>query len=141
MTLTVAVKRQGGSAGSGTRRGRVLIVDDEPVLARALERLLDLEHDVTVVHTAEEALALVGDGRRFDLILSDLMLPLMNGMELHARLTSTAADQAAAMVFMTGGAFTAPAQAFLDAVPNPRVSKPFGASLILGMVNERLRAE
>jgi CheY-like chemotaxis protein len=136
----VAVKREGGNEIGDARRGRVLIIDDEPVLAHALQRLLDLEHDVTVVHSAEEALALVADGCRFDLILSDLMLPLMNGMELHARLTRTAADQAAAMVFMTGGAFTAPAQAFLDAVPNPRVAKPFGASLILGMVNERLRA-
>jgi CheY-like chemotaxis protein len=140
MTVTVSVKAEGGNAVHGARRGRVLIVDDEAVLANTLRRLLDVEHDVTVVHTAEEALALVAAGRRFDLILSDLMLPLMDGMELHARLQRTAADQAAAMVFMTGGAFTSLARAFLDAMPNRHVEKPFGASLILGMVNERVRA-
>ena len=55
--------------------------------------------------TWAEALALVLEGKRFDLILCDLMMPVMTGMDLHAELLIVAPDQAARMVFMTGGVF------------------------------------
>jgi hypothetical protein len=46
-------------------------------------------------------------------------------MEMYARLVDLAPALAARTVFLTGGAFTAPARAFLEGIPNPHLEKPF----------------
>jgi CheY-like chemotaxis protein len=122
-----------------TRRGHVLIVDDEAVLARSLSRALTHEHDVVVVTRAEQALARIAAGERFDVILCDLMMPQMTGMQLHDAIAPLAPDQAKAMVFLTGGAFTPEAQAFLTRVVNPRFDKPFDVAALRSAVNEMVR--
>jgi FixJ family two-component response regulator len=53
------------------------------------------------------------------------MMPDMTGMELHARLDDVAPELARRVVFLTGGAFTSDARAFLERVPNARIEKPF----------------
>ena len=121
------------------RAGRVLVVDDEPMLARAMGRALGQEHDVTLVASAGEACARIVGGERYDIILCDLMMPQMTGMDLHAALARACPEQAAQMVFMTGGAFTAEARSFLDEVPNQRIEKPFDAQHLRSIVNDRVR--
>jgi CheY-like chemotaxis protein len=116
----------GGAAPAG-RRGRVLVVDDEPAVAAAIRRVLAAQHDVVVRGSAEEALEAIGRGERFDAILCDLMMPRMTGMELHETPARLAPDQATRMVVLTGGAFTDSAREFLDRVPLPRCEKPFDA--------------
>jgi CheY-like chemotaxis protein len=64
----------------------------------------------------------------FEVIVSDVMMPEMSGVELHHALAQQAPHQAARIVFVTGGAFTPSAQAFLDSVTNPCVDKPFTVS-------------
>src|SRR5207237_9662327 len=64
-------------------------------------------------------------GGQFDMILCDLMMPSMTGMELHDELARIEPAHAARMSFLTGGAFTPRARAFLAEVPNPRLEKPF----------------
>jgi CheY-like chemotaxis protein len=124
---------------TGQRRGRILVVDDEKVVATAVRRVLGDDHDVKVLTSAQEALRRISGGERFDVILCDLMMPVMTGVELHSELARTAPDQAACMVFLTGGAFTPRARAFLDEVPNPRLDKPFELSTLRALVQERLR--
>jgi CheY-like chemotaxis protein len=123
------------------RRGRVLVVDDEPALAAALARVLSLEHDVVTETSAQRALALLVGGERFDLVLCDLMMPEMTGMDLYDEVSRVAPGLAETLVFMTGGAFTSRAREFLDQVPNARLEKPidFGAlrALIHGMLESR----
>ncbi|NOU31896.1 MAG: response regulator, partial [Polyangiaceae bacterium] len=92
------------------------------------------EHDVTTAASASCALALFRAGRRFDVVLCDLMMPQVTGMDLHAALMQLDAAQASRVVFMTGGAFTPSARAFLDAVPNPRVEKPFDVQGLRAMI-------
>ena len=87
---------------------------------------------------AKEALALCEAGEKFDLILCDLMMPIMTGVELHTELSRTAPDQAERMVFLTAGAFTPRARAFLDEVPNARLDKPFELATLRALVQERL---
>ena len=60
------------------------------------------------------------------------MMPELSGAELHGELLRVAPDQAARMVFVTGGAFGASAIEFLDRVPNPRLFKPFAKEQIQG---------
>jgi CheY-like chemotaxis protein len=60
----------------------------------------------------------------FDVVLCDLMMPDGSGMELHARMVKERPDLAAKMIFVTGGAFTEGAEAFLRDTPNPCLLKP-----------------
>jgi CheY-like chemotaxis protein len=122
-----------------TARSRVLVVDDERLITKALQRALSLDHDVTTLGDARQALLRLQRGERFDLILCDLMMPQMTGMELHAELLRVAPDQAGRMVFLTGDAFTARARAFLDQVPNGRIEKPFDTRRLRALVNDCLR--
>jgi len=107
------------------RRGRVLIVDDEPALGKTIERILSPEHDVTVVTSAALALLKIDAGERFDALVSDLMMPEMTGMELYERLLRSVPDQAARMSFMTGGAFSPQAAEFLAKDSIRSIEKPF----------------
>ena len=126
--------REGGDA----RRARILIADDEPIVSRTLARFLGRAHDVTVAGNGREALEALA-GARFDLILCDLMMPEMTGMDVHAALAERDPETADRIVFMTGGAFTARARAFLDRVPNPRLEKPFTMATVEQLIRERVR--
>ncbi|HET6922852.1 MAG TPA: response regulator [Anaeromyxobacteraceae bacterium] len=123
---------------SAETRGRILVVDDQPRMGKALQRFLSPAHDVTTALSAREALGLVSAGARFDVILCDLMMPGMDGMALHAELRRAAPEQAERMVFMTGGAYTAEAQGFLEAVPNRRLQKPFRPEALERIIGEML---
>jgi len=120
------------------RRGQILVVDDEPLLRTALQRMFSPEHDVLAVTSGLEAIERVSDGQRFDVILCDLMMPEVTGMDLHAELLRLAPEQADKMIFMTGGAFTSRGREFLDRVQNPRVEKPFDITIIRGLVHSLL---
>ncbi len=126
------------SATAGVR-GRVLIVDDEPRLIAALRRVLEEEHDVVGLSGAREALALLVGGDRFDVILCDLMMPEMTGMDLHAEITRTLPELADRMVFLTGGVFTPRARSFLDQVANTRLEKPLDSQNLRVLIRDRLR--
>jgi len=117
------------------RRARVLIVDDESAILNVVMRGVGSGHDFVETRYATEALARIQRGERFDVILCDLMMPVMTGMDLYDQLVVVARDQAERMVFMTGGAFTAKARAFLDKVPNERVEKPFELSTLKAIIN------
>ncbi len=113
----------------------VLIIEDEPALGRVLGRLL-APHKVTAVTRAQEALARLRAGESFQLILCDLMMPEMTGMEFYAELV--ARDRAAAerVVFMSGGAFTASARLFLENVPNQHLDKPIDTVRLRRLVEQ-----
>jgi signal transduction histidine kinase len=115
---------------------RILIVDDEVALARALRRRLSQHHEVTTLASGSEALACVARGERFDAILLDVMMPDITGMEVYERLVRLVPEQAERVVFVTGGAFTASAREFLDRVPNPRVEKPIDMIALLALIEE-----
>lgn len=114
-------------------RCRVLIVDDEPLVARTLRMFLEAEHDVEVAGGAAEALRRLSSAR-FDVIFCDLMMPDTTGMDLYTELASSDPDQAAKIVFMTGGVHTPRAIEFLASVPNAQIEKPFDIELVRRLV-------
>jgi CheY-like chemotaxis protein len=118
------------------RRGRVLVVDDEAVLVKLFVRALENEHEVTGVTLARDALAKVAAGERYDVILCDLMMPEMTGLELHKELERIAPEMARKVVFLTGGVFSASARAELAERPNRRIDKPLAPSRLLALVRE-----
>jgi signal transduction histidine kinase/CheY-like chemotaxis protein len=121
------------------RRGRLLVVDDEALIGAVLERTLGRDHDVVVLTSSREALAQLQAGERFDLIFSDLLMPGLSGMELHAALERLDPAQAARMIFLSGGACTPAAQDFLDSPGIEWFQKPFELSLVNDAIARRLK--
>ena len=124
---------------SAPRRGRVLVLDDEPLVTEVVRRTLTAEHDVLMLDNAVEALARIRAGERFDVVLCDLIMPQMTGMDFHAALARAYPEQAARVVFVTAGAFIPQARQFLDGLPNPHLHKPLDAEALRGVVNGLVR--
>ncbi len=121
-------------------RGNVLIVDDEPLIVSIVRRVLSTEHEVTTVLSGAGALAELEAGKTFDAVVCDLMMPDMTGMELFAELEQRAPLLATRVIFLTGGAFTASARAFLESVENPHMEKPFNMSSLRALVHRVVAA-
>lgn len=127
-----------GVSAAKTARGRVLIVDDEPSMCRSLKSLLSSSHEVSTADGGEAALEAFARGERYDVVLCDLMMPGLNGMELFAELERRQPGLQQQIIFMTGGAFTAEAREFLGACSNPRLQKPFAAAELEGAIQQML---
>jgi PAS domain S-box-containing protein len=128
--------------GKGSPRcGRLLIIDDDVMVARVLARVLEAQHDVRTVHRGKDAIALLDTGEHYDLILCDIMMPEMSGADVHAAVLERDPAQAARMVFITGGAFTPASREFLQRVRNPRLEKPIDAETLLAAVEAGLSGQ
>ncbi|HYI02824.1 ATP-binding protein, partial [Hyalangium sp.] len=123
------VKTESSREGLG-----VLVLDDEAAVGKALRRLLSTRHQVTTFDRAQDALAHITSGRRFDAILCDLMMPEMSGPQFHHELERLAPEQAQRVIFMTGGAFTEETRAFLSTARNPCMDKPLDIQRLLSML-------
>ncbi len=113
---------------------RVLVVDDEPFLLRAVSRMLSSTHDVTVAEGGRAALEILSSGASFELMITDLMMPDVSGIELYRFVSEQHPELARQCLFMTGGAFAQDAQDFLKETDLPRISKPFTAEELAGML-------
>jgi CheY-like chemotaxis protein len=120
------------------RRARILVVDDELMIGHLARRALSGEHDVFLESSGRSAIGRIAAGDRFDVILCDLMMPEVTGMDLHGEVSKLDPRLASDMVFMSGGAFTPDARAFLAEVPNARIEKPFNLVDLRNVVNARL---
>jgi len=104
-------------------RYRILLVDDDQLVLKSMQRLLR-RHDVTAVSGGAEALALLEEDSGFDIILCDLMMPDVTGMDVYERLAASGGGLDRRIVFLSGGAVTARAQSVLASAPNLRFEKP-----------------
>jgi CheY-like chemotaxis protein len=100
------------------------VVDDEPLVATSLARVLSRWHRVEVATSGRDAIARVAAGRRYDHILCDLAMPDAGGMDVHGELARIAPEQARRIVLMTGGAFTERTRSFLESWSGPWIEKP-----------------
>jgi CheY-like chemotaxis protein len=121
------------------RRGRVLIIDDERAVAMAMERMLRGLHEVTVVTDAGEALGKIASGDSYDVVLCDLMMPAMSGIEFFESLSGANPELAARIVFMTGGAISARGQDFLESTTNVQIAKPFSVETVRSIVQDYVK--
>jgi signal transduction histidine kinase len=114
---------------------RVLLVDDEVRILDALAPILD-PHAVVTARNGREALDLLPGG--FDVILCDLIMPVMDGMELFAEASARFPGLGSRFLFLTAGATTDAAQAFLSSVPNAVLSKPVAREILLVNIEQVL---
>ncbi|WP_437870042.1 ATP-binding protein [Sorangium sp. So ce363] len=122
------------------QRQRVLIIDDEPLLTRAIAGTLEPRHETIATASARDALSRIRAGERYDAILCDLMMPDMTGMDFYTSLAEHAPEQQRRVVFLTGGAFTERSKAFLQQVNARLLLKPFDAATLLSLVDEVVAA-
>lgn len=107
------------------RRSKILVVDDEPLLLKLIQRTLFDEHEVVVKESSLEALQYIRSNPDLDMILCDLMMPDMTGAELFDKVCDFQPDLARKFAFMTGGAFTASVNNFLENTTQKCLDKPF----------------
>ncbi|HKU40957.1 MAG TPA: response regulator, partial [Polyangiales bacterium] len=120
------------------RRGSVLVVDNEPMIRRALEITLRPEHDVTSVSSAQSALELLARGDPFDVILYDLSLPDLSGVDFHARLRALRPQVAQRIVFMRG--VSSERDVALSELDVRQLEKPFTTEQLLARIAECMEA-
>jgi two-component system NtrC family sensor kinase len=105
---------------------RVLVIDDDPEVRLALSRIIGSPHCVELAETAREAQQWLLDRKKdYDVIFCDLMMPDLTGMDLYESVATQRPEFLPRMVFMTAGAFTPRATAFLEKATVRRIDKPF----------------
>ena len=113
---------------------RILIVDDYPTFALTLRILLGAGHATSIAASGEEALALLRAGPPFDLVLYDLTMSGVSGADFHAIVAREQPDLVPRLVFMSGGAWSDEAEAFLARVHPTLLRKPFPPAELLDLV-------
>jgi two-component system, cell cycle sensor histidine kinase and response regulator CckA len=121
------------------RRMRILIVDDEPSVVRALQRALR-EHDLVTAFSGADAVDVFESGQRFDIVFCDLMMAQLSGMEVFEIVKRRFPELKERFVFMTGGAFTQSAKDFLSEIVNPVMEKPFDIRALRLLVSRSVAA-
>lgn len=111
-------------------RGRLLVVDDDVAVGNTLRLVLEREHDVRLVRSAEEALHVLAEDARFDAIVCDLVMPGMGGIDLYEALRRMRSPLAERMIFMTGGAVLPRTRERLARSKNPILEKPFDVAVV-----------
>jgi signal transduction histidine kinase/CheY-like chemotaxis protein len=117
-------------------RLRVLLVEDEVALARALAAEVGRVHDVVVVSSGERALDALADAR-FDVVLCDLRMPGISGEDLYERVRATNSEQARDFIFMSGIGFVPEVERFLAATGCPVLHKPFPTAKVLQLISQK----
>jgi CheY-like chemotaxis protein len=122
-------------------RPRALLVDDEPVIRQALRRFfVRMGWDVDEAEDGTEALRhLLGEGtdapaREYAVIISDLRMPGVSGIELHARLAATRPDLLDRLILSTGDSVSSEAADFLRHSSCPVLNKPFELAELRAML-------
>jgi DNA-binding NtrC family response regulator len=122
---------------TGTR-GRVLIVDDEQALAKALARQLSGRYDVDTVSTASDALAELSV-HAYDVVVCDLRMPDQSGPAIYEAIVARSPRQAARFIFTTGGSYgdvDDEIHARAERTGRPILEKPFDGASFESLVAE-----
>nr|MBK7070609.1 PAS domain S-box protein [Deltaproteobacteria bacterium] len=122
-------------------RPRLLLVDDERNVRSVLQTLLKGRYDVTPVASVPEARARITESGDWQLILCDLMMPEVTGMDLYDWVEQEHRALASRMVFMTGGAFTERARELLDRLPDRWIEKPFDFEQLMALLDRLCEAQ
>ncbi len=107
---------------------KLLLVDDDPSVLRALDRQLSRRYEVVTAGSAAEAYAIL-ERDTFDAIVCDLEMPDENGLDLYLKLSRTRPELAHKIVFLTGH-LDAPLDRIVRGTDNPRLSKPLDMALL-----------
>ncbi|MCY7784654.1 two-component system response regulator YkoG [Bacillus sp. FSL H8-0515] len=118
-------------------KGNILIVEDEEKIARVLQLELEYEgYSVTIKHNGTEGLNAAAEGG-YSLVLLDVMLPGLSGLEVLRRLRKT--DQQTPVILLTARDSIPDKVTGLDIGANDYVTKPFEIEELLARIRAALR--
>ena len=113
---------------------RVLVLDDNTMLTQMLGSMLDIYgYQAATANAGEEALELLAYDR-FDVILSDLRMPGMDGQEFYRRAIAEHPELAHRIVFLTGYSVGNGTRKFLEATACPLLTKPCSLQTVQEMI-------
>ena len=119
---------------------RVLLIEDEASIRAALRRYFEKSgwkvDESEGATSALEKLLNVRSGEGYDLVISDLRMPDMTGMELHDRLRQSHPLLLERFIFITGDVASPEAAAFVASTTRPVLEKPFELSALARVVSE-----
>jgi DNA-binding response OmpR family regulator len=110
-------------------------------VVQSIRVALSSEFDVTWTADPAEALAWLAAGDSYDVVLCDLVLPAMTGVDLRARVRAHGAGLEERFVFMAAGSLTSRLQELLGGVPSPVLCKPFGLDDLRDTIRAFVRAQ
>ncbi len=119
---------------------RILLVDDNPIVSQVIIDILSL--DGYGVDTAPNGIAALEkmEGRRYDLVLTDLHMPEMDGAGLYRELAKRQTHPPQKIIFLTGTAGTSEAHRLVQDTGLPVLRKPFNLVELLELVQKVLVA-
>jgi len=118
---------------------RVLVIDDELLVVQSLRLVLSSEFQVQGTTHPEQALEWIRAGQTYDVILCDIMMPGLSGVAFRDQVDTVSTDQAARIVFITGGLVVPEVRAMLDHVTNTVLEKPIDLDGLRELIRRRVR--
>ena len=119
----------------------ILVVDDEPAIGEALRNALPAGHDIVIAGSAREAIDRFTANQHYDIVLCDIQMPGMSGVELYRYARRVWPRIARAMVFMTGGSLAPEAQAMIEADGRSILEKPLDLDRLQSMFVSQAHGE
>lgn len=138
-TITFPLTPRGADVEVASTRPRILVIDDEPLVTRALGRLLETWFDCDLAVGGAAAVDKVLTGAAYDCIVCDVMMPDVSGIDLFTKVLVARPELAGRFVFMTGGTFTPQSRQFLSTIANPIVAKPVDADALRRAIDGTIR--
>lgn len=118
-------------------RRHVLVVDDEPHIGRIIQlKLESAPYEVSLVEDGERALERLRGQEPIDLILLDIMMPALSGLEVLAELRRLPHRRNTPVIMLTAKGQDADREVALDLGAIAYLTKPFSPSKLLGRINE-----
>jgi DNA-binding NtrC family response regulator len=120
---------------------RVLVIDDEQLLGQTIQLGLEDSLDVELQTSGSRGLERMLEDDGFQLVLCDLSLPDLSGIDIYERISKEKPELTKRFVVMTGGAVSSESREFLDSYEGPLLNKPFTLSQVESLVTDILDTE
>ena len=118
-----------------TEQASVLVVDDNPLMVNVLKGLLGQEHyQVFTARNGEEALSVLGS-KRVDVIVCDVMMPQMDGYELHQNIRNTPKFSHIPFVFLSALSDSSQVRRGKEAGADDYLAKPFDPQELVAVIH------
>ncbi|MDP2730969.1 MAG: response regulator [Dehalococcoidales bacterium] len=124
---------------SKLNENRILIIEDEPIVSSACQRVLcDRGFEVDIAGDGKSAQELIKK-QEYQLLLLDIGIPIMNGIELYDWLQEKYPQLAKRVIFMTGNIMDSDTMSFMERSGQPYLPKPFSPDELVETVKESLK--
>jgi PAS domain S-box-containing protein len=124
-----------------TKQGRILVVDDEAGVRTLIEKTLTrMGHSVDVINDAGAALHIIDAGTVYDVILTDVRMPGMSGIELYPLILRKMPSMKNRIIFITGDVMGLDIRTFLNQNNLPYLAKPFDIELLKEKIDTILKS-